>query len=78
MLRKGYGGLYRAPTKEKRRKCERLRGGRDQIKFIKATVAYTRPQQKRKSDRLAGQRDEVKFIDLRFERRQVVGLSELC
>ena len=33
MLRKGYGGLYKAPTKEKRG-SKRLRGERDQIKFL--------------------------------------------
>ena len=31
-LRKGHGGLYKAPTKEER--SEQLRGERDQIKFI--------------------------------------------
>ena len=34
MLRKGYGGLQKAPTKEE---SERLRGERDQIKFIDLT-----------------------------------------
>ena len=33
MLRKGHGGLYKASTMEER-KNERLRGERDQIKFI--------------------------------------------
>ena len=33
MLGKGYGGLYKAPTKEERRK-KRLRGERDQIKLV--------------------------------------------
>ena len=33
MLRKGHGRLYKAPTKEERR-SEKLRGERDQIKFI--------------------------------------------
>ena len=33
MLRKGYGGLYKAPKKEEE-ESERLRGERDQIKFI--------------------------------------------
>ena len=47
MLRKGHGGLYKAPTREE-------------------------------SERLRGERDQIKFIDLRFERWQVVGLSELC
>ena len=32
MLRKGRGGLYKAPMKEERRK-QRLRGERDKIKF---------------------------------------------
>ena len=43
-------------------------------------VAYTIFQQKKKeeSERLRGERDKIKFIDLRFERWQVVGLSELC
>ena len=34
MLRKGHGGLYKAPTKEERRKRKAKRGERDQIKFI--------------------------------------------
>ena len=50
MLGKSHGGLYQAPTKEEEEESERLRGERDQIKFI----------------------------DHRFERWQVVGLSELC
>ena len=33
MLGKGHGGLYNASTKKERR-SERLRGERDQIKFI--------------------------------------------
>ena len=43
-------------------------------------VAYTKPQQRKKaeSERLRGERDQIKFTDLRFERWQVVGLSELC
>ena len=43
-------------------------------------VAYTKPQQwkREESERLRGERDQVKFIDLRLERWQVVGLSELC
>ena len=43
-------------------------------------VAYTKPQQRKKEEsvRLRGERDQTKFIDLRFERWQVVGLSELC
>ena len=49
MMRKGHGGLYKAPTKEER-----------------------------KSERLRGEGDKIKFIDLKFERWQVVGLSELC
>ena len=46
----------------------------------KAMVAYTKPQQRKKegSERLRGERDQINFIDLRFERKQVVGLSELC
>ena len=51
MLRKGNGGLYKAPTKEERRKREAK--GR-------------------------GDGDPIKFIDLRFERWQVIELSELC
>ena len=41
-------------------------------------VAYTKPQQRKKegSKQLRGERDQIKFIDLRFERWQVVGLSE--
>ena len=34
MLRKGYGGLYKDPTKEERRKPKAKRIERDQIKFI--------------------------------------------
>ena len=43
-------------------------------------VAYTKPQQRNKerSERIRGEGDQIKFIDLRFERWQVVGLSELC
>ena len=52
MLGKGHGGLYKAPTKEEKRK--------------------------RRANRLRGERDQIEFIDLRFERWQVVGLSELC
>ena len=33
MLRKGYGGLCKVPTKEEE-ESERLRGERDQTKFI--------------------------------------------
>ena len=31
LLGKGHGGLYKAPTKEE---SEKLRGGRDQVRFI--------------------------------------------
>ena len=43
-------------------------------------AAYTKPLQRKKeqSEQLRGERDQTKFIDLRFERWQVVGLSELC
>ena len=43
-------------------------------------VVYTKPQQRKKEEsvRLQGERDQLKFIDFRFERWQVVGLSELC
>ena len=43
-------------------------------------LAYKKPQQRKKEDseRLRGGRDQIKLIDLRFERWQVVGLSELC
>ena len=45
-------------------------------------VAYINPQQRKKegseSERLRGERDQVKYIDLRLERWQVVGLSEIC
>ena len=34
MLRKGHGGLYKAPTKEERRKRKAKSRERDQIKFI--------------------------------------------
>ena len=33
MLSKGHGGLFKAPTRKKEEN-ERLRGGRDQIKFL--------------------------------------------
>ena len=38
------------------------------------------PQQRKKeeSEKLRGERDQIKFIDPRFERWQIVGLSELC
>ena len=41
-------------------------------------VAYTKPQQRNEEEiaRLRGERDHIKFIGLRFERWQVVGLSE--
>ena len=43
-------------------------------------VAYTKPQQRKKeeSEKLRGERDQIKFIGLKFERWQVLGLSELC
>ena len=43
-------------------------------------VAYTKPQLRKKeeSGRLRGEREQIKFIDLRFQRWQVVGLSEFC
>ena len=44
-------------------------------------AVYTKPQQCKKreeSEGLRGESDQIKFIDLRFERWQVVGLSELC
>ena len=45
-------------------------------------MAYTKPQQRKKeeSERLRGERerDQIKFINLRFERWEVVRLSELC
>ena len=43
-------------------------------------VVYPKLQQKKKeeSERLRGERDQIKFIDLRFERWQVIRLSELC
>ena len=43
-------------------------------------VAYTEPQHRKKeeSEQLRGWRDKIKFIDLRFERWQVVGFSNLC
>ena len=34
MLRKGHGGLHKAPTMEERRKRKAKRRERDQIKFI--------------------------------------------
>ena len=42
--------------------------------------AYTKPQQwkKEESKRLRGEGGQIKFIDLRCERWQVAGLSELC
>ena len=43
-------------------------------------MAYTKPQQRKKeeSKMLIEERDQIQFIDLRFERWQVVGFSELC
>ena len=43
-------------------------------------VAYAKPQQwkKEESESLRREGDQIKFIDLRFERWQVVRLSELC
>ena len=43
-------------------------------------VAYIKPQQRKEeeTERLRGEGEQIKFIDLRFERWQVVGLSELC
>ena len=43
-------------------------------------VADTKPQQRKKkeSERQRGERDQIKCIYLRFQRWQVVGLSELC
>ena len=40
----------------------------------------TKPQQRKKeeSEWLRREGDQIKFINLRFERWQVVGLSELC
>ena len=36
------------------------------------------PTKREESERLRGERDQITFIDLRFERLEVVGLSELC
>ena len=45
----------------------------------KIVMVCTEPQQrKEESEKLRGERDQIKFIDFRFERWQVVGLSELC
>ena len=33
---------------------------------------------KKINERLRGERDQIKFIGIRFQRGQVVGLSELC
>ena len=43
-------------------------------------MAYAKPQQRKKeeSKRLREEIDQIKFIDHRFERWQVVRLSELC
>ena len=43
-------------------------------------VAYKKSQKRKKGERemLRGERDEIKFVDLRFERWQVLGLTELC
>ena len=43
-------------------------------------MAYTKHRRRKKeeSKRLRGERDQIKFIDIRFERWQVIGLSELC
>ena len=41
MLRKGYGGLYNAPTKEERRKRRAERRESDQAKFIDLRFEYS-------------------------------------
>ena len=43
-------------------------------------VGYAKPQQRKKeeSEWLRGEGDKIKFVDLRFERWQVVGFSEIC
>ena len=43
-------------------------------------LAHTKPQQWKieESEKLRGESDQIKFIDLRFERWQVLRLSELC
>ena len=42
-------------------------------------VAYITPQQmKKEQSEMLRERDQITFIYLRFERWQVVGLSELC
>ena len=46
-----------------------------ELRWGKAMVAYTMPQQRKKkerSERLRGVRDKIKFIDLGFEKWQVV------
>ena len=39
-----------------------------ELRWGKAMVAYTKPQQRKKEERQRGERDQIKFIDLRFER----------
>ena len=42
-------------------------------------MAYTKPaKEERRKQNAKRRRDQIKFIDLRIERWQVVGLSELC
>ena len=43
-------------------------------------AAFTKPKRRYKEEieRLRGGEDQINIIDLRFERRQVVGLNEVC
>ena len=45
-----------------------------ELRWGKAVVAYTKPQQRKKEEsaKLRGERDQIKFIDLGFERWQAV------
>ena len=42
------------------------------------TQSSNKERNKEESERLRGERDQIKLIDLRFEKWQVLRLSELC
>ena len=83
MLRKGYGGLYKAPKKEEE-ESERLRGERDQIKFIDlgleswqvVGLSHVGESSWWPIQSPSKGREKILLIDLRFERWQVVGLRK--
>ena len=50
------------------------------VNYVEEGNKYEAPNNRKneENERLRGAGDQIKFIDLRFERWQVVGLSELC